>query len=317
MKLLGVDIGGTKTAVCVGDETGRILVSRRMESRTPEGPGRWFQRVCALADEVLATAGWTRRDLDAVGLSAPGPLSVQRGMLLAPPNMIGWLDVPVVEMFRREFPASVRMNNDANACGWAEYLWGARRGTPDLVYLTLSTGIGGGVVTGGRLLQGADDLGGEVGHHTLDANGLDCPCGRRGCWEMYCGGLNVANQLRAKIAAGGLRTAILDEAGGDPARIDFRCLTNAVRKGDAFARREWDAFVERLAQGIGTVLMFYNPRVVILGTIAIHNADLLMAPLRAALPRYAWPCTLANAVVEPSALEGRIGDLSALAVANG
>ncbi len=313
---LGLDIGGTKTAVCAGRADGVLLASERMETNAAEGPERWFERVRAQAERVLRQGGVSARELAAVGISAPGPMSVARGAMIAPPNLPGWREVPIVRWMREAFPCPVRINNDANACALAEYRFGEFRGVPDLVYLTASTGIGAGVISGGRLIQGARDLAGEVGHHVLDIHGPPCPCGQRGCFEMYCGGLNVARRLRERVEAGEPSLAV-EEAGGDPARIDFRAVAEAARRGDALALEFWNEFVERMAQGIGTVLMFFNPSAVVLGTIAIHLGERLLGPVRQALPRYAWAVSIEGVRLAASNLGAKIGELSALAVALG
>jgi glucokinase len=315
MNLLGVDIGGTKTSICVGDETGRIIASKRQPTRTEEGPEAWLPRTINQLHDVLREAGLHLADIDAVGIASPGPMSVSRGMMLAPPNMAGWVNVPVLKWIGEATGRPTYINNDANACAEAEFLFGADKGTAHLVYLTMSTGIGAGIIVNGQVLQGVSDMGGEVGHHVLDAEGPPCPCGQRGCFEIYCGGLNVANRLRERIVREKLRTAILDEAGGDAANIDFKCLVAAVRKKDALALEAWDEYLERLAQGMGTILMIANPEVVILGTIAIHAGDLIIGPVRERLKKYAWKEVVEPCRIEASSLEGRIGDLSALAVA--
>jgi len=311
---LGLDIGGTKTSVSLGRADGTLLETRRIPTESHEGPDRWRSRVTDLARTMLRERGLAVAEVAALGVAAPGPMSVARGVMIAPPNLPGWRDVPVVAPLRAEFGRPVFINNDANACALAEYRFGEYRGTPDLVFLTLSTGVGAGVVSGGRVLQGASDLAGEVGHHVLDPDGPPCPCGQRGCFEIYCGGLNVANRVRARLAAGE-RSAALDEAGGDPARLDFRAIAAAERRGDRLARDVWNEFVERLAQGVGTCLMFFNPRVVILGTIAVHLGERLLAPLRAALPRYAWAVSRDGVRVAASVFGANIGDYGALAVA--
>jgi len=311
---LGLDIGGTKTAVCLGRADGAAIAEDRIATESADGPERWFERTRELAARVLRAGGAAPGDVAAVGISAPGPMSVSRGAMIAPPNLPGWQDVPVADWTRAAFGRPVFINNDANACALAEYRFGEFRGVPDLAYLTLSTGIGAGIVSGGRVLQGARDLAGEIGHHVLDIAGPPCPCGQRGCLEIYCGGLNVANRFRARLAAGG-RSLALEEAGGDPARIDFRAIAAAALRGDALAGEFWAEFVERLAQGIGTVLMLFNPSAVVLGTIAIHLGDRLLDPVRAALPRFAWAVSRDGVRIAPSRLGGRIGALSALSVA--
>lgn len=313
MNILGIDIGGTKMAVCLGDEHGTIFDTRRIPTGT-EAPIPTLQKVVALARDLLRDQNRRPNDLDAIGISAPGPLSVSKGLLLAPPNMPGWIDVPVVEVFAQSFGRPVFMNNDANAGALAEYMFGSRGHVPDLVYLTMSTGLGAGFVADGRVIQGVTDLAGEVGHHVLDANGPPCPCGQRGCWEIFCGGMNVANRLREKIRSGKIATAIVQCAGGLE-QIDFKAFVEAVRRRDAFALREWEDYTEHLAHGIGTVIQFMNPSLIVLGTIGIHAADLILDPVRAKLPKYAWRYGREACRLEPSSLGSRIGDLSALAVA--
>ncbi len=315
MYLLGIDIGGTKSAVCIGTMEGNIIASRRIPTNTPEGWERGIQRVIALTSDVLADARLALSDISAVGISAPGPVSLREQLMLEPPNMKGWENVPLVRLFGEALRRPTFMNNDANACAMAEYLYGSCKGTANLVYLTMSTGLGAGFVVDGRVAQGASDLAGEIGHHVLDIHGPPCPCGLRGCLELYCGGLNVASRLRERIARENIRTAILDLSGGDPARIDFKVFTEAVRQNDAFALQAWAEYIERLAQGVGTVIMFMNPEVILMGTIAIHAGDLLLKPLQEALPRFTWKQSLAACRILPSALGERIGDLSAIAVA--
>lgn len=313
MNLLGIDIGGTKTAACVGNERGDIFASRRIPSAA-DGMDAYRQQLIDLCRDSVAEAGLTPDRLDAIGISAPGPLDCRRGILIEPPNNPGWKNVPVVDFVQRAFKARVFINNDANACALAELLFGAHRGTRNLVYLTFSTGMGGGIILNGELVQGPTDTGGEVGHQVLDPQGPRCGCGQRGCWEAYVGGRNVAERLKEKIRKGQIATAIVDKAGGID-RIDMRAFEAAARDGDRFALDEWDAFTERVAQGIGILIMVLNPEAVILGTIGIHAGDFVMKPIRDKLPKYAWEWPRNACSVEPSSLGGRIGDLSGLAVA--
>lgn len=313
MNLLGIDIGGTKTSVCVGDEHGQLLASKR--TPTPAGPDAWLPQTVIQTHDVLREAKLGLSDVRAIGIASPGPMSVSRGMMLAPPNMLGWVNVPVKKMVGDALGLPTYINNDANACAEAEFLFGSCKGTPNLVYLTMSTGIGAGMIVNGETVQGVSDMGGEVGHHVLDIRGPPCPCGQRGCFEIYCGGMNVANRLRERITREKIHTEILDEAGGDPAKIDFKCLVAAVRKRDALALEAWDEYIERLAQGFGTIMMMVNPEVIILGTIAIHAGDLIIDPVRQRLHKYAWKHCTDPCRIIASSLDTTIGDLSAIAVA--
>jgi glucokinase len=313
--LLGIDIGGTKTSVCIGDRDGRIAAARRISTRADDGPARTLARAADLTGQLLQEHGVPLASVDAVGLSVPGPVSVPRGLMLAPPNMPGWIDVPVAAFFRERLKRPLYMNNDANACVLAEFLFGEFKGAPDLVYLTMSTGLGGGIMANGRLVQGATDTAGEVGHHVLDIHGPPCPCGQRGCWELYCGGRNVARRIQERLARDTAPSRLRTLAGDRPDQLDFKMFVEAVREDDPLAREMWDEYVERLAQGIGTVIMFLNPRAIVLGTIAIHAGDLILPALARALPRYAWAPGLQSCAIRPSALGKHIGDLSALALA--
>ena len=313
MNLMGIDIGGTKTAVCLGTATGEIKASMRMPSGA-DTVEAYRKKLIELCHAVLEKGGVPVGKLDAIGISAPGPLDCKRGVLISPPNNPGWHDVPIQAMVQAAFRAPVHVNNDANACALAEMLFGEYRGCRNLVYLTFSTGMGGGIILNGQLVQGATDTGGEVGHMVLDPDGPRCGCGQRGCWEAYVGGRLLAEQLKAKIRAGGIHTSIVEKAGGVDA-INMQALEAAAREGDRFALTEWDILTDRMAQGIGALVMALNPDVVILGTIGIHAGEFVMGPIRDKLPKYAWKWPLGCCKVVASSLGGKIGALAALGVA--
>lgn len=313
MYLMGIDIGGTKTAVCIGTETGKILATKRISS-VCESVEVYRHALIALCHAVLKEAALTADQLSAIGISAPGPIDCKKGILIAPPNNPGWHNVPIVDMVKDVFQVPVYCNNDANACALAEMLFGEHKGAQNLLYLTFSTGMGGGVIANGELIQGAADAGGEVGHFVLDPNGPLCGCGQKGCWEAYVGGRAVAKLLKAKIIAGNIKTSIVDKAGGLD-EINIQAFEAAAREGDPFAVAEWDQFAERTAQGIGGLIMVLNPDVVILGTIAIHCGDFIMKPIMEKLPKYAWQWPRKVCVIAPSSLGEKIGDLAALGIA--
>ncbi|NLB60000.1 MAG: ROK family protein [Lentisphaerae bacterium] len=313
--ILGIDIGGTKTSVCVGSAAGHIHAQSRMSSGGYASIQHYRDELARLCASVMQQAGVQPAALRAAGISAPGPLDVKRGVLIAPPNNPDWRDLAIVELVRGILQVPVFFNNDGNACALAEYNFGAYRGTPNLVYLTFSTGMGGGIIANGQLIQGHTDTAAEVGHHLIDPQGPLCGCGRRGCWEAFVGGRRLAERLWEKIQRDDIRTSLLTKTGGDPQKLDVQTLMAAAREGDAFALAEWDELAERLAQGVGNLIMILNPQVVLLGTIAVHAGEFIMAPLRDKLPKYTWPWPLAACKIAPSTLGPEIGDMSALAVA--
>ncbi|MBN1673847.1 MAG: ROK family protein [Kiritimatiellae bacterium] len=314
---LGIDVGATKTAVCVGTRHGEILGSARMPTDATKPVDSYFQRLLPLCGDVIGQAGLAADQVKAVGVGAPGPLDTRHGIILESPNMPAWQDVRIVERLENGLKRPVFFNNDANAAVLAEYYFGSNRGVKNIVYLTHSTGMGGGIIADGRLVQGATDTGGEVGHHILELDGPPCGCGLKGCFEAFCGGLNVANRLRDRIKAEKISTAVVAKAGGDPDKIDFKAFLEAAKDGDAFALREWQTYVTRLAQGVGNLIMILNPEVIILGTIAVHAGDFLMDPLREELKRFVWEWPLKACKLAVSTLGARIGELGALAVALG
>jgi len=315
MYLIGIDIGGTKISCCIGNEKGKILASHRILTQPLGGAKKGVKALFAQVHQLLKEAKVSLKEIKAIGLSSPGPIDYKAGKMLTPPNLKGWENTKLASLFQKEFKKPVFMNNDANAAAIAEYEFGKSKGTPNLIYLTLSTGMGAGIFINGKLLQGASDTAGEVGHYVLDGNGPICPCGLRGCFEVYCGGANLAKLIREEIKHEKVCTQILKEAGGEIEKIEVTHLIKAVKKKDPFALSIWEDFIEKLAQGIGIMLMCYNPEALILGTIAIHAQDLLLVPLRKALPNYAWKEPLACCRISCSTLGDKSSELSALALA--
>lgn len=312
MHLLGIDIGGTKTALCIGTDQGRILAGRRIPT-DPHRPDHTLARALETVRELLGECALDIGEIDAIGISSPGPMCSRRRMILETPNLPGWSGIRLGDYFERAFDRPTYMHNDANGAGLAEHLFGACKGM-DLVYLTMSTGIGAGIITSGTLLSGVCDLGGEVGHMTLDVNGPLCGCGKTGCWEAYCGGRRFAERFRQDLAETGGHSAALGLANGDPGRITMKEICEAVRRGDPFALAHWDLFIEKMAHGIGLLLQALNPQAIILGTLAIHHGDLFLPQVRARLPRYAWQGAIDACRIESTVLK-QIGELGALAIA--
>jgi len=312
INLLGIDIGGTKIAVCIGDETGRVFADQRFPTDAND-PQSTLEHAVEVATALLGKAGLTVDQIDAIGISSPGPMCSKRRMILKTPNMKGWDHFKIGDFFEEKFNRPTFMKNDANGAGLAEYLFGGQKGK-DLIYLTMSTGIGAGIVIDGKVLSGTNDLGGEVGHITLDLNGPLCGCGKTGCWESYCGGKNVADQLRADIVSNAIQTSIFEEAQGDPARISMKEICAAVRAGDPYAVEKWAIFIEKMAHAVGMLLQAFNPQAIVMGTIAIYDGDLFIPQMMEQIPNYAWKEALDVCTIEASELKN-IGELGALAVA--
>jgi glucokinase len=279
----------------------------------PSGDARSdLARIAADARRLLAEAGVASGELAAVGVSAPGPVDPARGAIVRPPNLPGWDVVPVRDLLAEALGAPVRVENDANAAALAEWRYGAGRGYQDLVYLTMSTGVGGGLVLGGRLHAGARGNAGEIGHLPVEWDGEPCACGLRGCLEAYVGGAAWTRRLR-RIAPPAGRVAAL--AGGREFATP-RHVVAAAREGDAFALAELGRFNDYLARGIVALVFVLAPQAVILGTIASAAGEALcFVPLRERVAQRVWPLLGRDLAILPSGLGDALPDHAGIAVA--
>jgi glucokinase len=311
-QLLGIDIGGTKLALAVGDSSGRIFAHRRRPTEASGDAEADLRRIAADARSLLDEAGVSLDDVACIGVSVPGPFDRKRGLLLEPPNLPGWNQAPVRRVLADALGRPVHLENDANAAALAEWRFGAGRGFQHLVYLTMSTGIGGGLILDGRLYRGRADGAGEVGHIPVEWDGEPCACGMRGCLEAYAGGAAWARRLRAIAPVDG-RVAAL--AGGREHATPEH-LVAAAREGDAFALGELARFNRYLARGIATLIFSLAPEVVILGTIPTAAGDALcLDPVRELVAARVWPLLGEGVEIRPAGLGAELGDYAGLSVA--
>ncbi|MFG1993068.1 ROK family protein, partial [Actinoplanes sp. NPDC048988] len=295
--VLGLDIGGTKLAAAVvtADGTAHGLVT----TPTPH-TGDWRDATACLFDlghQALRTVG--ARGIRAVGIACGGPLDGPSGMLMSPPHLPGWTRVPIGPLAAEAFGVPFVLENDATAAAVAEYRFGAGRGTATMLYLTVSTGIGGGAVVGGRLHRGAAGNGGEFGHIIVRRGGRLCACGRRGCVEAYASGSAIAQ--RAREACGREMTA----AG----------VTAAVAAGDPAAAAVWAETVDLLGAAVADLVNVFEPDLVVLGGGVTRAGAMLLGPVREVVAREAMPPAARAARVEPAALGDRVGVIGAGVIA--
>lgn len=311
--LLGMDIGGTKTVVALGYASGEILSESRVEDWTS---GSWqtdLETLESQARDLLDRAGVPEGDLQALGLSAPGPLDPVRGVVLEAPNLPGWSGVPIVERIGSALGVPCRLENDANAAALAEWRFGAGQGSSHMLYLTMSTGVGAGLILNGALYRGAHFSAGEFGHVSVVPGGRECPCGLRGCLEAYTSGAGIAAQIREDIAAG-QADQILALAGGDPQKVSARLWTEALRAGDSYAQSLKREFIDHLAQGLAALVIGLDPERIVLGTIIQRNPDLFLDDLRDRVSERIWP-GLRDVQIEAGALGDKLPSYAALCVA--
>ena len=311
--VLGIDIGGTKLAAGVVSFDGQLLSQGRVPTLAHEGPEKVIERMVELCRETVLQAGIAPGELIAGGVGCGGPLDPNTGVIMEPPNLPGWIDVPLVQMLQDALGIPCYLDNDANAGALGEHMFGAGRGVANMVYLTISTGVGGGVIIGGRLYSGENGNAGEIGHMSLVYNGRPCNCGSRGCLEAYCSGTNIAARAREAVVAG--EPSALLEIAGSPELINGETLMAAMGMGDPLALRVWDETMELLGAGVANVISIFNPRRVVLGGGITNFGDLLFGPVRRiALGRVMPPLAQVVEIV-PAELGGQVGVLGAAAVA--
>jgi len=297
--VLALDIGGTKLAAGVVDPAGRIASFLVEPTHSAEGPERTLERLFALGRKAVSESDVDWSEIGGGGIGCGGPLDAERGILIAPPHLPGWRDVPVGALAAREFERPVTLENDATAAAAGEHAWGAGAGTRNMVYLTISTGVGGGVVIGGRLYRGSTGNGGELGHVTVDWRGRACRgCGRRGCLEAYVSGTSIAE--RAREAGLGVVTAT--------------DVAAAAGSGDPVATAVWDETVEALACGLTSIVNLFEPELVVLGGGVSRAGDRLLAPVRTAVRADAMRPAGETVRIVTSAFGDRVGVAGAAAI---
>ena len=272
---IGVDIGGTKVAGGVVDESGQILARARVET-----PAKDAQ---AAEDAIVAVVEQLRGDfdIDAVGLGIAGFVDEARSRVYFSPNLPDWHNEPVRDDVSKRVGLPVVVENDANAAAWGENRFGAGREETDLVCVTVGTGIGGGIIVEDRLYRGRFGIGGEIGHMQVVANGRLCGCGQRGCWEQYASGNALVRDARERAAESRSEASVLLRMGdGTPEMITGRHVTEAARLGDKVALAAFATVGRWLGQGLADLVAVLDPGRFIIGGGVSEAGDLVLQPAR-------------------------------------
>ncbi len=327
--VIGVDLGGTQTraALVRGAE-----VLARVSYPTPaeEGPAAVFETITKAVDEALALAETSIADIGGIGISAPGPLDPQTGIVFEAPNLRGWVDVPLGEAIAKRFPVPVFVGHDATLAGLAEHRFGAARGAHHMIYMTVSTGIGGGIIVDDAIVDGASGTAGEIGHQYLDMrpDAPKCGIGHVGCLEALGSGTSIARDANALIAAGKgagivamhqelLATDASQEAlsgtHGQPSHVTARDVTEAAKRGDAEAIALITAAAHAVGYGIVNLLHILNPSVVVLGGGVTKVGPLLFEPILQVIQQRSFKRPAELVEVVPSQLGDDVGLIGAAA----
>uniref|UniRef100_UPI0015EE620D ROK family protein n=1 Tax=Streptomyces albidus (ex Kaewkla and Franco 2022) TaxID=722709 RepID=UPI0015EE620D len=277
--VLALDIGGTKLAAGVVRADGTVLSYGTCPTGVADGAWAGIERLLHLSREVLQEAGTSPAGLLGTGIGCGGPLDSTRGTLIAPPHLPGWTDVPIARLAEDAHGLPAVLDNDGTAGAAGEWRFGSGRGTRHLLYMTISTGIGGGMVIDGRTYRGAAGNGGEPGHVTVRSDGRGCAgCGRQGCLEAYASGTSIAERAAEAVARAkdeGRHTVLSRHD-----TLTAADVAAATREGDPVACGVWEETIDALGNGLASVVNLYEPELVVLGGGVMRSADLLLDPVR-------------------------------------
>ena len=311
--VIGIDIGGTNLVVGAVAEDGSGYRHLSSEPTRPEdGPDAVLERLTRQAKTVIvATLAEPGATVIGVGVGAPGPLNTRTGIIFLTPNL-GWVDLPLRQRMSDALGYPTTLDNDANCAVLGEWWQGAARGTEHAIGVTIGTGVGGGVIIGGRLYHGASDCAGEFGHTTLDAGGRKCKCGNYGCLEAYASGPSIANRAVEAIRAGAV-SIIPDKVGGDLDRVTAQEVYQASQEGDEVALEVVRDAARYLGAGIANLINIFNPEVVVVCGGVTQAGDRLFGPLRQEVTRRAFRPAVEACRIVPGELSGTAGVYGAAA----
>ena len=313
--VIGVDMGGTKILSAVIDAEGNILGTAKVSTKAGRGAVAVIDRIANCIQRAVDKSGVDAASIQAVGIGAPGPLDPATGVVIFAPNL-GWRDVPLKTELetRTGFPTFV--DNDVNVGTLGEHVFGAGRGIQNVVGIFVGTGIGGGIILQGELFHGASKTAGEIGHIIVKAGGPRCGCGTRGCLEAIASRTAMTKQFQKAILKKGKKSVLSELTGGDLSAIRSGVLAKAVRLNDALTLKVLKKVTKYLGIGIGSIVNFLNPEMIVLGGGVVEALDdTFLDGIRAATKKYSLPNTLDGVQIVRAELGDNSGILGAAALA--
>lgn len=309
MYYIGLDVGGTTFKAGVVTEDGRIVHKDAM----PTGIERPYQEIiadmAALCQKVAADAGIAMSEIASIGVGVPGLFDNKTGTIPFCTNL-GWHDIPFVAEMKKHLNTPVCGDNDATVAGLAESIAGVSAGIRDSVFLTLGTGVGGGIIINGKPYSGAHGCGSEIGHMMIRMGGERCTCGNYGCFERYASATAIIREARKAVAAHP-ESSMMASCGGDPERINAKIVIDAAKTGDETAKTVFDGYVHGLAVGIINIINMLDPEVIVLGGGVSAAGDFLLDAVREAVKPMVFFKTMPYARIELARLGNDAGIIGA------
>ena len=286
---IGIDLGGTNIAAGVVDSQFNILVKTSTPTLRPRPCAEICKDMAKAAAEAVEKAGLTLDDIEAVGIGSPGTVNSETG-IIEYSNNLDFYNEPVAEYIKKELGKPVYVENDANAAAYGEFVAGSAKGTHNAVCITLGTGVGGGIIIDDKIYSGFNFAGAEIGHMVIEADGPECTCGRRGCFEVFSSATGLIRMTKEAMDAD--PASKMHEMMGD--HVSGRLAFNAMRAGDESAKKVVDKYIKYLAIGIANTINIFQPEVLCIGGGVCNEGDALMIPLRESVKEQVYSKRSAN-----------------------
>jgi len=312
---IGVDLGGTNISSAIINRQGEIASSLKIRTLAEKGKEATIKRIIKAIYNNIAQSTIAADDVIGIGIGAPGPLDIKRGIINFAPNLPGWRDVPLQKILEDEFNMKIVLENDANAAAWGERCFGAGQGVNNLVCFTLGTGIGGGIIIDGKIYHGNNCGAGELGHMTVNKDGPRCNCGNYGCLEAYSSAIGIKNRIKNRIQEG-IKSEFLNFDGDDQLfkSLRLKSIFEAARKGDSLTSDIVEEAISYLGIAIANMANILNPEMVILVGGITNEGDKLLIPLRKEVKKRAFYSNYKSLKIVIGKLAGNAGVLGAAAL---
>ena len=314
--ILAIDLGGTKIIAAIVSSQGQVMAREYHPTLAGEGPQSVIDRILSAIDQLLRVRNIDPSQLNSISIASAGAIDLDQGLVTSSPNLPGWHDIPLRDIVNRKYRVNTLLINDASAAALGEYHFGAGKGVNNLIYLTVSTGIGGGIIINGELYLGPSGSAGEIGHMTIDINGPRCSCGNIGCLETLASGTAVAREAIRRIGQGE-ESSLTDMVEGKIENITAEKVGVAAQGGDSLASDVISEAATYLGVGMVNLVNIFNPEMIIVGGGVAQMGDLLLEPARQVVKERAFQLSARAVRIVSAQLGDSAGVLGAAVFAYG
>jgi glucokinase len=306
---IGIDLGGTKIAAGLVDRAGRVILKQKIATEQKRGYKGVKESLVGLVKKVIEESGVVLKDIERIGVAAAGQIDKNSMKIIFSPNL-GWRNVPLKKDIETTFGIETFVENDVNAATYGEWRFGLKGIPKDTIGIFVGTGIGGGLIFDGKLYRGFSNVGGELGHITVNPYGYRCHCGNTGCFEACCGGSYVVERVKVEIV-NGYKGKIWDILGGDPDLLTTSHIEEGCLLGDSLCRKVWTEVIEYMGAAMASLVNLLNPGIIILGGGVVYGSKYLVEQVRAVMEVRAMKASLKGLKIEKARLGEDAGIIGA------